>query len=477
MQVGGITLPISAVLVNETVGYADAVQRTGQQKWNDAVSVMDFGADNTGADNSAAAFTAARATGKCVFVPKGTYNLNGDAVTYSTDSYLTEFRAGNSSLPASDNNVMAVGDNYDDDVNPLVDSIHNYSTVGRATFTAAGNSGNDYDTSRIYGGVGVWGHHNHFQTGTEFEDNVEFANVWGLAGSITLRDNARVNNYQYIAFNEPTIEDSGSYGQATVVYYPNSHYASDMTNIISANQNYALEVRRYLLDPTTAYAASVFTEGQATFKAISASDNETSPYNVDGSLNTNLDRYNCRVGAGLDGYFRFTNGTNSWRVGQAADSLNMRIYTLAGTAAGMDFNNCGVHSLNSGALAAWNNGNYGFQLDKCSIFSTGGADLFMGSNFYYDGANYKRIAAIAASRIASVGGVITLLAGDAGAANGNITWTEALRMDGNGHIIMPLRTPASAAAAGTAGEICYDANYIYICTAANTWKRVAIATW
>jgi hypothetical protein len=39
------------------------------------------------------------------------------------------------------------------------------------------------------------------------------------------------------------------------------------------------------------------------------------------------------------------------------------------------------------------------------------------------------------------------------------------------------RTPASASAAGTIGELCWDANYIYICTAANTWKRAAIATW
>lgn len=37
--------------------------------------------------------------------------------------------------------------------------------------------------------------------------------------------------------------------------------------------------------------------------------------------------------------------------------------------------------------------------------------------------------------------------------------------------------PATAGATGTAGDIRYDADYIYICTAANTWKRVAIATW
>jgi hypothetical protein len=37
--------------------------------------------------------------------------------------------------------------------------------------------------------------------------------------------------------------------------------------------------------------------------------------------------------------------------------------------------------------------------------------------------------------------------------------------------------PATTGATGTAGDIRYDADYIYICTAANTWKRAAIATW
>ena len=39
------------------------------------------------------------------------------------------------------------------------------------------------------------------------------------------------------------------------------------------------------------------------------------------------------------------------------------------------------------------------------------------------------------------------------------------------------KTPASAAATGTAGDIAHDSNYIYVCTATDTWKRVAIATW
>jgi hypothetical protein len=43
--------------------------------------------------------------------------------------------------------------------------------------------------------------------------------------------------------------------------------------------------------------------------------------------------------------------------------------------------------------------------------------------------------------------------------------------------IATAKTPASATDTGSAGEICWDANYIYVCTATNTWKRTAIATW
>ena len=37
--------------------------------------------------------------------------------------------------------------------------------------------------------------------------------------------------------------------------------------------------------------------------------------------------------------------------------------------------------------------------------------------------------------------------------------------------------PATASSTGTAGDIRYDASYIYVCTATNTWKRAAISTW
>ncbi len=48
---------------------------------------------------------------------------------------------------------------------------------------------------------------------------------------------------------------------------------------------------------------------------------------------------------------------------------------------------------------------------------------------------------------------------------------------GGAGVVMPLITPASAAATGKAGSIVWDTGFIYVCTATNTWKKVAIATW
>jgi hypothetical protein len=49
--------------------------------------------------------------------------------------------------------------------------------------------------------------------------------------------------------------------------------------------------------------------------------------------------------------------------------------------------------------------------------------------------------------------------------------------NGNCIQVQGTKTPASGTAAGAAGTICWDASYIYVCTATNTWKRAALGTW
>ena len=66
--------------------------------------------------------------------------------------------------------------------------------------------------------------------------------------------------------------------------------------------------------------------------------------------------------------------------------------------------------------------------------------------------------------------------------NGLLLWDTAgypvvSRTNAFERIPLLVAAPASASASGTAGDIAYDSSYFYVCTATDTWKRVAIATW
>jgi hypothetical protein len=67
-------------------------------------------------------------------------------------------------------------------------------------------------------------------------------------------------------------------------------------------------------------------------------------------------------------------------------------------------------------------------------------------------------------------------------SSGNVgvhTTSPTAKMDISGDTLRlrTARTPASAAATGNAGDICWDADYLYVCTATNTWRRIAHSTW
>ena len=55
--------------------------------------------------------------------------------------------------------------------------------------------------------------------------------------------------------------------------------------------------------------------------------------------------------------------------------------------------------------------------------------------------------------------------------------TEAFDIDADAIRLRQSRTPTSAAATGEAGTLCWNGDYVYVCVAANTWKRAALASW
>ena len=60
---------------------------------------------------------------------------------------------------------------------------------------------------------------------------------------------------------------------------------------------------------------------------------------------------------------------------------------------------------------------------------------------------------------------------------GIFTAAPQATLDVNGTVRATPFTPASSSATGVVGQIAWDANYVYVCTATNTWKRAGLSTW
>ena len=93
------------------------------------------------------------------------------------------------------------------------------------------------------------------------------------------------------------------------------------------------------------------------------------------------------------------------------------------------------------------------------------ADVSVGGDLFVDSIESDAANLI----IKDAGSVERIRVGVSGALTfqGDSTFTEDLVALGT--------VPASSSATGTKGAITSDANYIYVCTATDTWKRVAIA--
>ena len=80
-------------------------------------------------------------------------------------------------------------------------------------------------------------------------------------------------------------------------------------------------------------------------------------------------------------------------------------------------------------------------------------------------------------------GAITLAKADVGLGNVDNTADTAKPVSTaqqtalNGKMKAFVAAPSTASSTGTVGDIAYDSGYVYVCTATDTWKRAAIATW
>jgi parallel beta-helix repeat protein len=173
------------------------------------------------------------------------------------------------------------------------------------------------------------------------------------------------------------------------------------------------------------------------------------------------------------------NGNATITVATVSAAGGIQSYTLSG---GTGYSTATGVSLTGGSGT-------GATLDISSIYATG---AITGITLTDIGSGYSSTTGAATTGGTGTGATLDLtpiknsintpstkafLTGDGKLGIGTITPTALFDINSDVLRLRTAKTPASAAATGNRGDICTDDSYIYVCTATNTWKRAAIATW
>ena len=323
--------------------------------------------------------------------------------------------------------------------------------VGASAFTSTLNAGVE-----AIGGIGIYP----FTSGTGITNstlysslNVENATAW------TGNSGASSQNY-YGIISTPKLSNSGSGGTASQNIF--GIYVSPTIQSLGASANAAVygiqssPARSNTNDLGTAgalYGAQFVPQHATTLPSTAVTTNLvgviTSATNASG-ITTSLEGNRVAVSIGTPGS-GVTSATN--------------IYAIR--------NNNFTVGAASGNTATVTTG-YGISLIGPTVGATGTLTTYYG---YYLGA-------------ASVTGTLTnrwgVYIADTVATNyfGNsvligttTTGASKLVVADSSIQINSSKTPASASDTGTQGQVCWDSSYVYVCTATNTWKRAAIASW
>jgi hypothetical protein len=178
-------------------------------------------------------------------------------------------------------------------------------------------------------------------------------------------------------------------------------------------------------------------------------------------------------------YARFAVTTGNLLIGGTTDITGSGGLKVFGTTAG----SAGAGALVvTGGLSAGGASYFGGAVTVASTISSTGKTTVTSGNIRLSNAYYLSGNLAAGTEITMIGrrsdDKIAIDPDGYGVVFGGGAATFAGAVTIAGTVIHTLSaTPASASATGTVGTMSWDASYIYICTATNTWKRVAIATW
>ncbi len=203
-------------------------------------------------------------------------------------------------------------------------------------------------------------------------------------------------------------------------------------------------------DGTIAFGAASFTDDGYNSIAIGSS-----AYSIYGGVSYGINSMASYGGCAIGNTANAALGGGGCALGSATTTnsgaaIGAQAWATTGVAAGYDAaETAGGSAMGLGAHATSGVAAGLRQSDLSSTTETGGGANFCGGS--YAGAGI----AINADEIAVSNG------------SGFATLTGCINSS----------SPASSSAAGTAGQFAYDSNFLYVCVAANTWKRAALSSW
>jgi len=265
------------------------------------------------------------------------------------------------------------------------------------------------------------------------------------------------------------------FNNTTVAYNTAIGYASLFNNTTGA-YNTAIGYASLFNNTTGTYNTAIGYE--------SLFNNTTGAYNTAIGFNSLLSNttgaYNTAIGANS----LLSNTTGAYNTAIGAKSLFNNTTVAYNTAIGYAslFNNTtGAYNTAIGYASLFNNttGNYNIAIGYQAGYNltSGSQNLIIGYNINFPNAtgSYQLVIgnAIFGTNIDGTGTTIS---------SGNIglfTNSPTAKLDINANTIRlrTARTVTNSTDIGNQGDICWDSNYLYICVATNTWKRVALSSW
>jgi len=439
----------SATTVTST---GSTTTRSLANRFADVVNVLDFGADPTGVVDSQPAIQAAINTGKIVFVPNGNYKINssliisGDKKHLTCDTGVVFFYYGTGAA------FEFSGTNHNIQITEIT------APAGQHCVKYYNLSNSKIEMHAVGACLQSCIQHDAVpQTGTHGN------NRW-----IIHRIEANGVPYGIKIDNHATWTLEGEYWDVKVIF--SATVASLRIGVSTASQK--VRWNEYHIAPDAQGVTPVLVDVYQDYNYINLKTWQETPGQIGVRFNTGTGNNMLFAQTGVQGNLTVVDNGNNFKmvpgtVGQIIVGNQLHINSDPGTG-GTAFASADNVASGTDTITIENKNSTNVITKYAGIKWRGRDTINTGKDIgairaYPVDSNFVDSGLLFYTRESNVFGPAFEIKSD-----------KSSSIVGDKLIIQTTKTPTPSSANGVAGSICWDSNYIYVCVAANTWKRASL---